>query len=376
MSQYGYWVDLDTVQLGDATDRKLWLQAFPFGSFKHPLYGKINFTPDRAARFAANVKDRVRGQDLDIDYDHKERTGKAAGWVQDAEARESGLWIQVEFTEDGFDSIRKKEYRYFSPEFVDEWKHPSTGAMHKDVLFGGALTNRPFLKDMIPVNMSEVSDEGGNEVDEFLEKLRKALKLSEDATEEEILAAAAEAEAGPEDEETEEESEESEEGEEDESTELSEDDIAALIAQNPKLKKLTDRITALETTSKLSEIKVQLTEWSSETSGKKFGLPAAVHDDLRKLMLSEGSAAVKAVIDKVLETGLVEFGERGGQRHGARKAGQGGSPTEQYNDRVQTIMQEKKLSYLEAAAQLSETDPDLYEAYRVETLEGAGEVAN
>lgn len=152
---FGYWIDLTGIKFDDASG-STWLQAFPLGNYEHPVFGQINITPERVQRFAANVQMKVRGQDLDIDYDHKADTRVAAGWVSDAQARPDGLWIKVDWTPTARQKLEDKEYRYFSPEFVDEWVHPKTGVLFKDVLFGGALTNRPFLKDILPINLSEM----------------------------------------------------------------------------------------------------------------------------------------------------------------------------------------------------------------------------
>jgi Mu-like prophage I protein len=154
-NKMGYWIDLTTVKFDDSSPAS-WIQIMPLGTYEHPVYGEINITPERIQRFAANVKAHVRGQDLDIDYDHKAKTGEAAGWLKDAEARADGLWGLVEWTQDAYSKITSKAYRYFSPEFQDEWEHPKTKETHQDVLFGGALTNRPFLKDIMPINMNEV----------------------------------------------------------------------------------------------------------------------------------------------------------------------------------------------------------------------------
>jgi hypothetical protein len=54
-------------------------QAFPYGTYNHPVYGKIEFDEVKAKEMADGVAKKVRGQDLDIDYDHKAHGGKAAG---------------------------------------------------------------------------------------------------------------------------------------------------------------------------------------------------------------------------------------------------------------------------------------------------------
>lgn len=150
-------LDLDTVKLED--NGYTWLHTMPIGTYNHGVWGKIEFTVDRLLRFAQNIKSKVRGVDPDVDYDHKDdpaKGKKAAGWVKDAKVDTSGLWLAVEWTPEGRKSIQDREYRYISPEFKDKWTHERTGESFQDVLFGAALTNRPFLKDLLPITMSEI----------------------------------------------------------------------------------------------------------------------------------------------------------------------------------------------------------------------------
>jgi len=162
----------------------------PLGEYNHPVHGKIKITPERVARFAENVTNRVRGTDLDIDYDHKALTTEAAGWVKEAKAESDGLHLLVEWTDDGAKKVKNRSYRYFSPEFADEWSHPKSGQKFTDVLFGGGITNRPFLKDILPINMSDLvledhsTQSGGKYMDP--KELRTKLGLPEDATDEQV----------------------------------------------------------------------------------------------------------------------------------------------------------------------------------------------
>jgi hypothetical protein len=144
-SPFGYLVSTKTFDEDDPS----WIHALALGKFNHPTHGEIEITPERVERFADNVNNRVRGIDIDIDYDHKAKDTAAAGWVRAAQSRDDGLWLQVDWTDRAKAAIKSKEYRYFSPEYRDEWNE------HKDVLFGGGLTNRPFLKDLVPLNLSE-----------------------------------------------------------------------------------------------------------------------------------------------------------------------------------------------------------------------------
>lgn len=156
---FGYMVDLTGVEFAETSNGNpaSWIQCMPLGKYEHPFFGSIEFTPERLQRFADSVTNNVRDTELDIDYDHKMTTGEAAGWVQKAEVRANeGLWIFVEWTQTAAAKIKEKAYKYFSPEFADAWKHPKTGATYQDVLFGGGITNRPFLKDILPLDRKSV----------------------------------------------------------------------------------------------------------------------------------------------------------------------------------------------------------------------------
>jgi len=177
---YGFLVRLDEQDIDLSR-----VNALAIGKYKHPVYGEIEITKERLEQFAANVNGNVRGVDLDIDYDHKDKDGRAAGWVKTAEVDDEGrLWFNVDWTPDAKESISKKEYRYFSPEFMDEWED-SEGAIHSDVLFGGALTNRPFMKDLVPLNFSEyvtsdkILDLGDEGIYKFDSKTSEWRKLRE-----------------------------------------------------------------------------------------------------------------------------------------------------------------------------------------------------
>lgn len=158
---FGYIVDLSEMEFAEGVTRG-WLQALPLGKWKHPIHGDIEVTFERAKEFATNVNRGVRGQDLDIDYVHKgdaAKGDKAAGWVQKARAdARRGLELLIEFTGEAVKEIRDRAWRYFSPEFVNRWEHPETGVVYSNVLLGGGLTNRPFLKGIAPINLSEFRD--------------------------------------------------------------------------------------------------------------------------------------------------------------------------------------------------------------------------
>lgn len=132
----------------------------PVGRFKHAQYGLLNFTRERLAEMQRNFDQRVRHIDIALDVDHDQ--GAATGWLEQLQFREAdaatqtpaGLWALVRWTPKGAELLKDEIYRYFSPEF-GPWDDPETGEHFDNVLCGGALTNRPFLKTMPNVQLSE-----------------------------------------------------------------------------------------------------------------------------------------------------------------------------------------------------------------------------
>ena len=375
----GYLVDLRTVKFndleGDNGNASSWIQAMPIGKYKHPIYGDIDITPERVMRFAANVNDGVRGQELDIDYDHKDKTNEAAGWVQQAEARlndpepkNNGLWVLVEWVKDAKEKILSKAYRYFSPEFDDEWTHPVSGETFKDVLFGGGITNRPFLKGILPLNLSEKFAEVETEehnmfTDEQRVALRKKFNLADDADDAAIIAAInavvetaadADAEEATAD-------DDASEVEDAEVIELSEAEHK-ILSENPATARL---LSLLETNNKRLrelEIKETVTLLSDRFAVKKLAMPATVRDALTSVIrLSESTKVNDAVVQlmsKIAEVGFVQLGEADIPEHTHDDL----DATDALNARIKELQETKKVSFGDAASMAAS---ELGEAYAV-----------
>ncbi len=380
MSRFGYWVDL-----GHKAFEEGWIQALPVGDFDHPVYGTLNFTPERIQKFAANIKSRVRGIDPDVDFDHKEFSGKAAGWIKDAVARPEGLFVKVDWTEQGAQAIKAGEYRYFSPEFDDEWTD-AAGVKHTDVLFGGALTNRPFLKDLLPVNLSEIittkkANEGGQMGPE---QIRELLGLGKDATDDQVKAKIEELKAPsppapptpptppapptptPEPALT--------------GAALSEA-ITKALAGHPMLKDLEEikrKMGETERAQQFAETRQRLERISATSNGRQYVLPPAVIDAVAEgSALSDPSAMAKKFVDAIEsfgKVGFVELGERGRTRNGQEK-----SATQQLSELVSATQARhlqttgKALSNTDAIQQVVRTNPELYLAYRQDSYAGKEE---
>lgn len=149
-------VDLNGIALSEENGQSSsWVHALPLGSYKHPVYGTIDINVNRTKKFADSVVSKVRGIEPSVNYDHN-NAAEAAGWVKNAESRSDGLWLFVEWTAGAVGKIKEKAYRYFSAEFADEWED-SQEKKFTDVILGGALTNRPFMKNLVPINLSEAT---------------------------------------------------------------------------------------------------------------------------------------------------------------------------------------------------------------------------
>jgi hypothetical protein len=396
MSQtVGFWVDLQSVTLAD--EGPTWLQALPLGTYQHPQYGELKITPERVNAFAESVMHRVIDKEPDIDYDHKKRVDHAAGWVKAAEARQDGLWIQVDWTPAARQKLRDKEYRYFSPEYVDEWKHPKTQAVHKDVLLGGALTNRPFLKDILPINLSEVFENAHKEgdsvpdslkklsADEAMAELAKKHGLDpEKATPEEIVAAVEAAKTAPpvteppvtdppavmDPPKTDPPSTLSQTLSDDQKKDPFLVKLAEIAdAQATQLADAQKTIDVLVTANKFQDADNKLLQLADETNGAKVVLSPAIRAEAREIMIGVpkqlGDKFVSLLEKVTAGTATVQLGEIGGTR-----AGNGSNATRAFDDAITAARDGGKLSYTEAVQKVSAENPKLFDDYRAATLAG------
>jgi phage I-like protein len=380
----GYLVDCAGIQLDEAGNTS-WIQVFPLGHWDHPLYGPIDVDTERAKRFADNVNSNVRGIDLAIDYDHVTE-GPAAGWYREAQVRDDGVWAKVEWTPKALQHLQEKEYRYFSPDFVDEWQHPSTGQKYQDVLFGGGLTNRPHLKGILPINLSEVIDRApqppkppeGGKMNEALRKLlAEKLGLPETATEADIQT----------------------EMDKKKSWQFSET-ISSPPAPpaNPNadlIKKLGEVSPELGTLvqgmqQQLAEQSVQL--HASRIEGAVAKLEAKAREKGHTLTPADRQQLTEALVkvpvqlaeftttfaETLLDAKLVKLGETAGagSHNSGGNGGNGKTATERFGESIKSLMEaDKNMVLREAMSKAAAKDPALYAEYTQENSRVAnGEV--
>lgn len=136
-----------------------WVQAFPYGSWKHPVYGDIEFNQEKLQAFKENFDSGVMQQTVPWTYEHGSdpaKGNKAAGTIEAFEIREDGGYCGLKLTPTALKELQDGEWLYVSPEYKDEWTSQATGETHSNVLWGGSFTNYPFLKGIAPVNLSEL----------------------------------------------------------------------------------------------------------------------------------------------------------------------------------------------------------------------------
>lgn len=377
-----YLVDLTGVSFSDETGG--WVHALPLGTYQHPVFGKMQFTAEKIKAFADSVKVKVRGIEPSINYMHgtgPAGDGEAAGWVKDAEARQDGLWLFVEWVSEAAQKIKDKKFRYFSAEYHDKWTD-AQGKTHQNVFFGGALTNRPYMKNLLPINLSEATvsslvefseiltkgkeqlatttPKEGEDVD--LKKLTEALKLPAETTESELLAKLAELGSGgnkPEPQKTSPEVPE---------VKLSEE-LRKLSDENPLVKALIETVDAQN--KALTDFKVSLREQEvnrrlAEFDKSKIVLTAKAKDlvyDLAMDIPVELSDRFWELLETMRNSSslMVELGERAGTavRYGRSKA-----PADLFMDEANKLAQDRKISLSEASEMVARENPGLYNEYR------------
>jgi len=144
---------VDLAQFAESNGES-WIQVMKTGKWDHPKHKDIQIAPADLAQFKDNFDRKVRGVDLAVDISHNP-DGGAVGWFKELRVDGDKLMARVDWTKGGAQALKGRKYRYFSPEFMFSWTDPATGQTHKNVMLGGALTNRPFLKGMEPVAFSE-----------------------------------------------------------------------------------------------------------------------------------------------------------------------------------------------------------------------------
>lgn len=161
------------------------IKVHPWGLAKSTSGESIVDADAVAAILAAFAEHRV---DLPIDYEHQTLGGEyaapngqapAAGWIKSLEAVPGdGLYANVEWTKAGAAAIAEKEYRYLSPVLLVRKDDRRVIKLHSV-----ALTNKPAIAGMAPI----VNKEFVAMSEDLLERCRWFLNLPTTARETEIM---------------------------------------------------------------------------------------------------------------------------------------------------------------------------------------------
>jgi hypothetical protein len=124
------------------------------GTFTDPRYGEFEITRNMLLSMVRNFQQNVVGTDIFIDVAHQPADGAAAKVVALA-VDGNRLRAEVEFTDFGIDAIRKRGFRYLSAEYHEDWCDNEAKKRHGCTLLGAGLTNRPVIKRLDPIQLSE-----------------------------------------------------------------------------------------------------------------------------------------------------------------------------------------------------------------------------
>ena len=114
-------------------------------------YGRVTITTDMLDSMIKNFAAGVYGQDIPVNLAHIQ-TGGAAGFIRKLEREGGRLRGFIEWTELGRDAVIKKGMRYFSAEIHEAYEDPESGTQYGHTLLGAALTIRPRVKRLDPID--------------------------------------------------------------------------------------------------------------------------------------------------------------------------------------------------------------------------------
>ena len=140
-----------------------WFHVAPMGTFDHPE-GVKQVIDSKACEAMVNnfraQKAEPNFPGLLVDFDHAsydpQQPSTAAGWIEDLQNRDDGLWAKIKLSDLGKEAIEGGRYRLVSP----VWKHRDCedlgdNRIRPNRLDGVGLTNSPNIKGMRPLSNSD-----------------------------------------------------------------------------------------------------------------------------------------------------------------------------------------------------------------------------
>lgn len=167
-----------------------WVMLLAAGPKVQGIDGRSWANPDPHAVVAGTM---ALNRPLVMDWEHATKVrgdqgldAPAAGWIDKVEVRDGAIWGHVDWTPRGRDQVANREYRFLSPAFRADAKPPH---VIRHLTMAG-LTNAPNLH-LAALNRTEAPhpETSENHLD-LAPRLRAALGLAADATEDVIVTAA------------------------------------------------------------------------------------------------------------------------------------------------------------------------------------------
>jgi hypothetical protein len=156
-------------EIGQASDGRYRVEALRTGKWNYPGLedGGFEITEATLDEMIARFKAGEKGPEVPLNRDHDD--AKPCGWVKDVEkapGRNGGpsLWAYIDITDDGTRKlVDDKSLRYASSELDFGWVNPEAcrtagDCAPRQVFEGLALTNRPYVKGLSPVEPVNLSD--------------------------------------------------------------------------------------------------------------------------------------------------------------------------------------------------------------------------
>lgn len=163
------------VALSDVEARFIY-NLLPVGEFHDKRYGRVSITAEKVKQMAENFG-KYPSYKVPVKIGH-EQGAKSPGRVIGAEAKPEGLEITMMVDAETAEAINKKQYRYMSAEYDEDYRDKDTGEKVGAVLFGAALVNQPGHPHVAPLVLAEdINPERNDDDMSELEDLR--LQLSD-----------------------------------------------------------------------------------------------------------------------------------------------------------------------------------------------------
>jgi len=96
------------------------IQVLRMGKFRHPWWGVMTFNEETFNSFIKNFETGIPQSELAFDFRHNPDWG-AAGWMEKLFIDKLSLMSSTALTDRGREKIKKKEFKFFSVEFTEDY---------------------------------------------------------------------------------------------------------------------------------------------------------------------------------------------------------------------------------------------------------------